>query len=192
MTKIYRYILATDNGMAPCVYKGLVTLATCKPKIRRKANVGDWVAGFYPRPHPRGLIAYAGKVRQILEIGEYERVHRGRPDAVYREKSDGSFTRLRPEYHPEQKQINKDLSGPVLIFEKKSLWYFGDKPKDLPIELLHLQARGQGHRVNGASEGDILDFEKWLLKNYTPGIHGQPRNKYSSKLQFSPKPKSTC
>jgi hypothetical protein len=62
MTRILRYILETDNGMAPCIDGGLVTLATCKPIIRRSARPGDWVLGFYPSPFERGMLAWAGRV----------------------------------------------------------------------------------------------------------------------------------
>lgn len=45
MPKIYSYILRTDDGAAPNPFWGLCTLTICKPKIRRKAQIGDWVIG---------------------------------------------------------------------------------------------------------------------------------------------------
>ncbi len=192
MTRFYRYILATDNGMAPCIDNGLITLATCKPQIRRTAKAGDWVAGFYPSPHPRGLVSYVGRVNEVINIGAYEENYRGRSDAVYREKRDGTFIRLRPDYHPEPKQFFKDQSGPVLIFDKKATWYFGDKPKDLPDELFHLHAKGQGHRVNNASEQDIIALEKWLRTKWPPNVYGKPRNKISQNKSNQYRSKSRC
>src|SRR5262245_14974675 len=100
MTRMLRYILQHDTGMAPCVDDGLVSLATCKPKIRASANPGDWVIGLRPSPAPRGLVVWAGRVAHSIGVGEYERQHRGRSDAVYRIKPDGGFERLRPDYHP--------------------------------------------------------------------------------------------
>jgi hypothetical protein len=41
MIRIFRYILKNDSGMAPCIDNGLVSLATCKPKIRASAQHGD-------------------------------------------------------------------------------------------------------------------------------------------------------
>ncbi|WP_148560954.1 hypothetical protein [Magnetospira sp. QH-2] len=176
MTKIYRYILAYDNGMAPCVDNGLITLATCKPTIRRVAMAGDWVAGFFPSPHPRGLLSYVGKVKAIIDVGNYERKYRGRSDAVYRQEPDDTFTRLQPEYHPSPNHKRKDLSGPVLIFDPAASWYFGNQPNSLPENLQHLSPHGRGHRVNGAAEGDVIELEKWLRKNWEPGVHGKPRD----------------
>ena len=60
MTRILRYILQHDSGMAPCIDSGLVSLATCKPKIRASAKRGEWVIGFRPSPAPRGLVVWAG------------------------------------------------------------------------------------------------------------------------------------
>lgn len=41
--RIYRYVLTSDTGMAPSIDQGVVSLATCKPVIRRCAGPGDWV-----------------------------------------------------------------------------------------------------------------------------------------------------
>ena len=43
--KLYSYIVARDFGFAPNPFYGFCTLATCKPKIREHASVGDWVVG---------------------------------------------------------------------------------------------------------------------------------------------------
>jgi hypothetical protein len=176
MMRIYRYILQTDTGMAPCIDGGRLTLATCKPRIRSSAKPGDWVLGFYPRPFERGLLAWAGRIARKAEIGDYEREFRGRPDAVYRQKADGSFKRLRLDYHPGANEIGKDLSAPALIFDERAAWYFGDEPGSLPDHLLHLAAGGQGHRVNGVRDGDPAMLLAWLADTYPPGIIGKPRH----------------
>jgi hypothetical protein len=100
MTRIFRYILKNDTGMAPCIDGGLVSLAACKPKIRGSAQPGDWVVGFFPKPEPRGLVAWAGRISRRVEIGDYEAEFRGRSDAVYRAKPNGEFKRLRPRLPP--------------------------------------------------------------------------------------------
>ena len=176
--RIFRYILKYDNGMAPCVDRGLLTLATCKPQIRRSAKEGDWVAGFLPRPHERGWLSFAGRVAKVLPIGEYEKRFAGRrSDAIYRQKADGSFERLLPEYHDNQKDFAKDTSAPVLLFDKRATWYFGDRPQCLPKELVCIAAAGRAYRVNGVSEADIAQLERWLTRKGKPGMHGLPRDK---------------
>jgi hypothetical protein len=42
---MYAYAITRDFGFAPNPFHGMCTLATCKPNIRRSANVGDWVLG---------------------------------------------------------------------------------------------------------------------------------------------------
>lgn len=176
MTRIYRYILRSDKGMAPCIEGGIVTLATCKPRIRKGAAAGDWVLGFYPRPFERGMLAWAGRIMRKLDVGNYEREFRGRCDAVYRLQNDGTFRRLNPDYHPHPNDIRKDLSASVLIFDEAATWYFGDAPHLLPPQLMHLQACGQGHRVSGSSEEDARVLAAWLFGLSPPGILGNPRH----------------
>jgi hypothetical protein len=176
MTRIYRYILENDGGIAPCVDRQLVTLATCKPRIRAGAVPGDWVMGFYPRPFERGLLAWAGRVARVFPAGDYEKEYRGRRDAVYRQDPDGSYRRLRPDYHPGPDEMRKDLSAPILIFDVAATWYFGDAPELLPANLLHLQAGGRGHRVSGTQTGDSGKLLSWLKGIKHPGIHGRPRH----------------
>lgn len=43
--RLYSYVVARDYGFAPNPFGGVCTLATCKPEIRQRAAVGDWVAG---------------------------------------------------------------------------------------------------------------------------------------------------
>lgn len=176
MTRIFRYILASDNGMAPCIDDGLISLATCKPAVRASARPGDWVIGCFPKPAPRGVVAWAARVAECVPVGEYERRHRGRSDAVYREKPDGTFRPLRPSYHPEPDQRRKDTRSPVLVFDEAAAWYFGDQPEMLPDELMHLAAAGQGHRVNDRKDGDLQALQAWLSGLSSPGVVGKPRH----------------
>ncbi|MDR3510338.1 MAG: hypothetical protein P4L73_01775 [Caulobacteraceae bacterium] len=171
----YRYVLAYDDGWAPCIDGGLVTLATCKPRIRRGAEVGDWVAGFYPGSQNRGVVAWVGRVASKLAIGDYEKTYRGRRDAVYRPKFDGTVERLKPGYHPDANEIRKDLSAPVLVFDESATWFFGDTPYELPVDLLPLAARGQGHRVRLRLPDDLDRLQQWLRGIAPAGIYGKPR-----------------
>lgn len=154
MSRIFRYILVHDHGIAPCPTDGLITLATCKPSIRRTAAVGDWVLGFRPGSLHRGLLLWGGRLEKIMPHGKYERAYRGRPDALYRERPDGEFDRVDPTYHPTKSEMERDLSGPVLIFDRKSSVYLNGEPIQLPDELAHLAAAGRGHRVAGSLSED--------------------------------------
>lgn len=45
MTSVYLYAISHDLGFAPNPFGGLCTLACCKPNIRQRAKLGDWVVG---------------------------------------------------------------------------------------------------------------------------------------------------
>jgi len=44
--RLFSYKIKTDAGFAPNPFFGVLTLATCKPQIRKSKKVGDWIAGF--------------------------------------------------------------------------------------------------------------------------------------------------
>lgn len=176
MTRLFRYILTVDIGMAPCIDRGVLTLATCKPSIRASAVAGDWVIGFRPRPEDRGHVAWAGRVAEVLDVGDYEQAHRGRSDAVYRKRPDGGFDRLRPDYHPGEAEMLRDVSAPVLVFDAAATWYFGAAPRALPPGLIHLAAGGRGHRVTGTRPTDAADLLRWLRGLSPAGVYGVPRD----------------
>lgn len=45
MANVYVYAVSYDLGFAPNPFGGLCSLACCKPKIREKAQLGDWIIG---------------------------------------------------------------------------------------------------------------------------------------------------
>jgi len=174
-TRLYRYVHVSDDGMAPAIKDGQLTLATCKPVIRRGAGIGDWVMGFYPSPADPGVLGWAARISWTLHHPQYEEEFRGRPDAVYGSR-DGAVVRLREDYHTDQRDMDKDLSAPVLLFDRSASWYFGDRPVPLPPHLMHLAPSGQGHRVNNRRPGDEAALLAWLLSQAPPGIIGRPRH----------------
>lgn len=72
MGKIFMYVVARDFGFAPNPFHGVCTLATCKPKIRSKAQVGDWVIGVGgSRLRATGRCIFAMKVTEKITFNEY-------------------------------------------------------------------------------------------------------------------------
>lgn len=71
---LFSYVVARDYGFAPNPFGGACTLATCKPEIRQRAAVGDWVAGLtsaVDRAKP-GFV-YVMKVDEVLTYDAYWR-----------------------------------------------------------------------------------------------------------------------
>ena len=79
-SRLYSYIVARDYGFAPNPFYGFCTLATCKPRIRKKAEVGDWVIGTGSKSKGRdGHLVYAMRVTETMSFDEYwadSRFHR--------------------------------------------------------------------------------------------------------------------
>lgn len=72
MTRLYSYVVVRDFGFAPNPFYGWCTLATCKPNIRRVAQVGDWVvgSGSVARQQPAKLV-YLMRVKEALTFDDY-------------------------------------------------------------------------------------------------------------------------
>src|SRR5205807_3428500 len=70
--KLYSYVVARDYAFAPNPFFGFCTLATCKPQIRKHAQVGDWVLGTGSKAYGLdGHLVYAMKVAETLSYDEY-------------------------------------------------------------------------------------------------------------------------
>ena len=119
MSRIFRYILESDGGMAPCPQEGAVTLGTCKPGIRKSATIGDWVAGFMPGSLNRGDMVWAGQVAEKLSHDEYRQRYPKRRDAIYALRDDGIYCSYLPGYHCDPTDQSRDYSSPVLDFAKE-------------------------------------------------------------------------
>jgi hypothetical protein len=184
--RVFIYKLRTDNGGAPAVYRGRLSLAICKPRIRATAEVGDWIVGIAGKSlHSDSGILYIAQVDEVLENGEYYRVGRfaRRPDAVYEWKVGRLKLRADPRFHgPEN--AGSDIGGApdytearVLLSSKfryygraSSTWYAAVSP------LAHQmgQARGIGHKVD-LSEVEYKAWMKVIRAAFkTPQIRTRP------------------
>ena len=168
--KVYIYKLRTDNGGAPAVYMGRLSLAICKPRIRGSAAVGDWIVGIAGKSlHPDSGLLDVAQVDEILEDGEYYRDTRfaRRPDAIYEWKGSRLKLRADPRFHDSEDAFRDIGSGPtyskarVLLSSRfryygraTSVWYAAVS------SLAHQmgQARGIGHKVD-LSE---VEYKAWM------------------------------
>ena len=70
--KLYSYVVARDFGFAPNPFYQFCTLGTCKPKIRRHAEVGDWVVGTGSKTCSReGHLVFVMQVTEIMSFNGY-------------------------------------------------------------------------------------------------------------------------
>lgn len=72
MSRVYIYVVDRDFGFAPNPFHGVCTLATCKPPIRKGADVGDWVVGMGGgRLKATGRCVYAMRVSAAFSFNQY-------------------------------------------------------------------------------------------------------------------------
>jgi hypothetical protein len=96
MTVLRAYKITHDSGFAPNPYAGCLTLATCKPGIRRVHQIGAWLAGFTSQrlngdmPDAERLI-YLALVSHKMELKDYYRQYPQKrpggcpnPDNIYK------------------------------------------------------------------------------------------------------------
>ena len=69
---VFSYVIEHDLGFAPNPYNGVCTLACCKPRIRKKAELGDYILGMGAvRPKLQGHITFWMRVDEIVTFDEY-------------------------------------------------------------------------------------------------------------------------
>jgi Nucleotide modification associated domain 2 len=72
MAKVYIYVVDRDFGFAPNPFHGYCTLATCKPQIRARAQLGDWVIGMGgARLKATGRCVFAMRITETLSFNDY-------------------------------------------------------------------------------------------------------------------------
>jgi hypothetical protein len=170
--------MTTDNGGAPAVWDGVLSLAICKPQIRKSASEGDFVIGVGAKTTIGERLIYVAQVTHKLRRGEYFRdpSYYDRPDCVYRwdGESKSFFWDPEKEYHSDE-DIAHDLGlrkngypkAQVLMSTRFS--YFGSqgtesyKAKYPRVQTL-VERLAQGHRVNYSNPR--LQELKSLLSEY--------------------------
>lgn len=156
----YVYKMTVDNGGAPHVANGLLSLAICKPMIRHMAKTGDVIFGFGGKSLGERLI-YIAVVDEKLTGNKYyvEPLYNNRNDCIYMIGADGQSANQKPKrkYHEESFNLYHDVGpfferGDVLL--SRNYRYFGEEQINLSLsdefplvyEMVH--RLGRGHRVN--------------------------------------------
>jgi len=196
--RLYSYIIARDYGFAPNPFHGYCTLATCKPKIRAVAAVGDWVVGTGAKTRYglAGHIIYAMKVAEVLDFEAYwndPRFRSKRPvlngslklmygDNIYhrigRRWAQADSHHSLDNGNPNPRNIARDTSVNRLLIATQ-FGYWGSAAPLIPKRFRAFRATdediccdGQGHRV--MSEELSAAFEQWLESNGRWGVRGLP------------------
>lgn len=179
--KIYAYVITTDNGLAPCVENGKLSLAICKPVMRRSIGnllttgtldeiivigiCGKSCAG--ANSNQRNKLIYAAKLskKDIWETEAYHTTHVARADNLYHlvggnlERNDkgGDVHRY------DKATINKDLNHKY-VFLTADFVYYGHSCEILSPKLPGFEKEAaslaRAHRCNFSSDtvNEVFDW----------------------------------
>lgn len=156
-----------------------MTLTVCKPRIRRKATVGDCVvafAGVRVNPSDPHAVVWAGIVSEVIPLAEYwnDRRFAGKkpdrtalPDNFYCPIRDG-FIQVPNPIHGRD-SILRDISGVnALVFDPA--WRFGAYGPRLPTEFgLRMVGGRRGERLSEFSAQEWKKLRAWLDAQ-APGV----------------------
>ena len=189
--KFYSYVIPRDFGFAPNPYFGYCTLATCKPRIRNNAQVGDWIGAYgSARMVIRGKLVVLMKVEEILTFDEYWEDNRFKNKhpvfnkGVMHMYGDNIYHHLQnewvqdPSHHSNidgsinYKNLNRDTKADKVLVATE-YYYFGNNAIKIPEEYNALIWNGRNHKVCH-DEILILSFIDYIRCNYDIGISGTP------------------
>ena len=167
--RIYRYVVTHDHGYAPCVDNNLLSLCICKPKIRKFAEIGDWLIGFTSVAISKSLLVdmnsviYIAQVTGKVSMEEYFLDRREvRKDKIYGIEN-GQLVHLGGEIHNTEYHHRRDKRG-IYCLKSNKFKYFGQEPEILPPELEDLnmsdKTKRRGERIKTTSY-QLRELEKY-------------------------------
>lgn len=204
MTKVYMYVVARDFGFAPNPFHGFCTLATCKPRTRRVAKVGDWIVGMGGRRlRATGKCLFAMKVSHSETFDDYwsNPLYRDKKplrngskkmivgDNIYYKK-DNEWQQLNshhsfPDGSPNPHNIRNDTqTDNVLISDY--FFYFGANAVEIPGKILKDlgYANGRDHRKFPFQQARPLI--EYLEREFESNrLYGDPYDFESAKSRYS-------
>lgn len=198
MPRLHSYVVARDYGFAPNPFYGFCTLATCKPVIRRIAQVGDWVIGTGSRKHGRDEnIVYAMRVTEVMSFDQYwnaPRFQSKKPnlrgskkqafgDNIYHRDIKTKRWRQEDSHHshpdgtPNRENIINDTKNNRVLLSDDFVYWGGDGPI-LPKKLrnydgFNICCERRGHK-NNFPEKMISEFITWFRSLNKKGYCGYP------------------
>jgi len=201
--RFFSYKQTHDTGFAPNPFGGTLTLATCKPLIRKHKRVGDWIAGFTSielagTPVGEERLIYLMRVGEKLTVADYyneprfadkiPQLDRRGPeykagDNIYRPLGPGAelpehFEQLENPNHwsesgPSQFDLQRDLSGKFVLIANE-FYYFGRNAIALPFNVRPAVPRGQSGAGKLSNEAQARRCVDYIRTRYKPGRHGAP------------------
>lgn len=210
MQKAYVYVVDRDFGFAPNPFHGFCSLATCKPRIRNSAMIGDWIFGVGGVSLKAvGKCLFAMKVTSKISFNQYWQNPEYKDKKPVRNGSNKMVVGDNIYFHDLEKNIweqahshhsnpdgslniynmNRDTQSKYVLLSK-NFYYFGISAPIIPPNILATigYKNGRNHRVFCSNEANILI--KWLENNFSDCLNlvvDDPFNFENSDAHYSAK-----
>lgn len=198
--RLYSYVVRYDSGFAPNPFYGWCTLATCKPTIRRTAQVGDWIVGTgsdNQQVRRGNHLVYAMRVAEVLTFNSYDADPRFQAKKPYRRGSrkqscgDNIYYRdaanrqwlQRDSFHSNADgsrradHVQRD-TGVNRVLASDEFIYFGGTGPRIPASLTAANGRSLSKDGIGYYVFDdpvfVAEVEAWLTSLGVQGYQGPP------------------
>ncbi|MBT9496634.1 MAG: hypothetical protein IV103_04985 [Zoogloea sp.] len=195
MPRIYSYVVRYDSGFAPNPFYGSCTLATCKPDIRKYAQIGDWIVGSGSndrRVRRGGHLVYTMRVTEVMTFDDYasdprfafkkpfrtgSRKQSCGDNIYFREAPDAAWQQLDsfhslPDGTIDQGHVQIDTRVNRVLLSDDFL-YFGGIGPEFPQELRALCKSGIGRSCFDKPQL-IAGLEQWVRSFGASGYQGAP------------------
>lgn len=186
---LYSYVIKRDYGFAPNPFWNICSLATCKPQIRERASVGDWVAGFGGAGTAISQkMVFLMRIDEICSFDEYwddSRFGVKKPhfDGNYQQcYGDNIYHHINNEWTQENSHhsyadgINQNNLSHDTRIDRVLLsfyyWYFGENAIELPEEFAEAIAKGRAYKK--LQDNICIDLVGWVENHYEIGQQGLP------------------
>jgi len=191
--QLFTYKVTYDTGFAPNPFFGVLTLATCKPIIRKTAQIGDLIIGYTAKTgkNMRGKserVLYIAQVSEKLRMEEYFKdkrfeikkpqwksnslIFRNGDNCYELDEKEGKWKQLACQHS--EFDIEHDTGGKYVLICKDYI-YFGKSAIETPEELVPtIPDRGHRSKSNDSFIQKALDFFQELKKKYTKKIIDRP------------------
>jgi hypothetical protein len=190
LNRFYIYKCVVDDGGAPCIDDGLLSLCICKPMIRSTAREGDWIFAFGSNDEKSvNRLAYIAEITRKLTKGQYYELDefQKRGDCIYERSRTKKFrVRQNARFHGTQLGLAHDL-GESPDYERanslvsNNFRYFGAKgtaqwKEHAPNLTRLIEYLGQGHRVNHAEtiRAELMKLKATIWKKFSRKLNGTP------------------
>ncbi len=198
--RLHSYVVRRDFGFAPNPFFGICTLATCKPKIRGVAQIGDWVMGTGSKTNGREKhVTYAMRVTETMTFEQYwadPRFQQKKPnlrgskkqafgDNIY-SRNPGSRKWCQLDSHhslkdgsPNPSNVKADTGTNRILFSEDFVYWGGSGP-ELPHEFLSYGPRHKsicavyGHKNDDIPPVVVEKWVAWIRSLSETGYCGEP------------------